>query len=297
MRPAELASGVLNAGGGLATRRDLRAVVGQRWLRRAVRAGLLREVVPGVFATPDLPLDLETRLRSAVLFGGADAALSHTTALWMWGLVKEPPTAPFHVSVPRVAPPSDREVQMHERRPGPVESVQKLPVVGVREALVGSCSLEDLDWLRFPAMQAVQNGLVTAAELGDPAGVPRPRRTWMRTLAEEAAAGAESGGEAKYWRLLEESHLPTPVLQVELDTHQGLKRVDAYWEPQRLAAEIDSWEFHGDKVARREDSKRQNALHARGEVVIRFWIPDVMNDPTYVLTDTEANLRARGWRG
>lgn len=287
---------LLADGGGLASRRELcRAGIGQRWVRRAILAERLIEIIPGVVADPRLRIDEWARVRMAVLYAGDDAAVSHTSALWVWGLQRGPLGPTVHVSVPRPGVRSSPGVRVHQRSAGPVEVQRELPVVGVREALVGAAGLVDLDALRFAAVDAVMRGLVTAAELADPAGVPRRSLRALRMVAEEAVAGAESGGEAKYWRLLKESALPTPVLQVEIRTHLGKKRVDAYWEAFRLAVEIDSREFHAKEGAFEQDQVRQNAIHACGEVIIRFSVHHVMSDAARVLEDTELNLRARGW--
>ncbi len=287
---------LLESGEGFATRRELTSAgVGRRWLRRRIDRGLLTEPLPGVLVDPRSHLDMLGSLRAAVLFAGTDAAISHSWALWLWGLLKRPPTEPIHVAVPRPGSRSHESVRVHQRTPGPVYLHLGVPVVGVREALIGSVMCMDLDALRFPAMQAVMDGLVTPAELADPAGVPRRALRSMRMVAEEAAAGAESGGEAKYWRLLKESHLPTPTLQVWLDTHRGPKRVDAYWEGLNLAAEIDSREFHTKEEAFEADLIRQNAVHGRGTLLIRFSVRQVMVLPDWVLEDTEVNLRSQGW--
>jgi very-short-patch-repair endonuclease len=218
------------------------------------------------------------------------------SALWAWGLMPEL-SEPVHVAVPRPTRRRHRAVHVHQRLPNPVDRHLGVPVVGVREALIGAASYLDLDALRFPAMQAVLEGLVRPAELADSAGVPRRSLRVMRTIAEEAAAGAESGGEAKYWRLLQQSDMPTPTLQVWLSTYRGEKRVDAHWEEFDLATEIDSRTFHMKAAAFEADHMRQNALHAAGTLVLRYSVSVVMSDPAYVLLDTEMNLRARGWSG
>lgn len=293
---AQMLREVLAGGGGVASRRELRrAGVGQRWVRRAILGGRLIEILPGVVADPRLRVDEWTRVRAAVLYAGDDAAVSHTSALWVWGLMQGQLGPIVHVSVPRPGVRSVQGVRVHQRSAGPVEVQRGLPVVAVRDALVGAAGLLDLDALRFPAVDAVMRRLVTASELADPAGVPRRNLRALRMVAEEAVAGAESGGEAKYWRLLKESDLPTPALQAEIRTHRGPKRVDAYWEAFRLAVEIDSREFHAKEGAFERDQVRQNAIHACGEVIIRFSVNHVMSAPTWVLEDTELNLRARGW--
>ncbi len=278
------------------SRGDLRELVGQRWLRRRVADESVTECLPGVYSAPYAQLDDLSRLKASLLFAGTDAAVSHSSALWLWGLLKRPLPSPVHVSVPRSGARSHPLVRVHQRRPSAMEQQYGLPVVGVREAIVGAVNQMTLDDLRFPTMQAVKEGLVTPRQLADTSGFPRRSLGAMRQLAEEAEAGAESGGEAKFWRLMHESPLPTPVLQHRLLTHAGWKKLDGYWEEFALGVEIDSEEFHSTKEQRHNDTTRQNAVHGCGTVLIRFWVDEVLSDPEKVLSDTEINLIARGWR-
>ncbi len=252
----------------------------------------LIKVHPNVLALSGFELDTVTSLRAALLQAGPDAALSHTSALYAYGLLKEQDPQSVHVSVPRPKR-SVPGVTIHQRLPGPVELVDDVPVVSVKEALVGSVGLMSVQDLRFPAMKAVMNNLITARDLADTKGVPRRAMGVMRMLGEEALAGAESGGEANFFRLLEDSPLPTPTLQVWIDTHEGPKRVDAYWEAYKLAAEVDSREFHAKEIAFEEDPVRRNAIQAQRVVVINFVTSRIMNSPTKVIEECEANLYAR----
>ena len=76
--------------GGLVARRDLSiAGVHPRWLHRQVATERLICVHPGVLRLPDLKMDLDARFRAALLQAGPDAALSHTSALEIYGLLEE----------------------------------------------------------------------------------------------------------------------------------------------------------------------------------------------------------------
>jgi very-short-patch-repair endonuclease len=50
----------------------------------------------------------------------------------------------------------------------------------------------------------------------------------------------------------------------------------------RVVAEADSFAWHGDRRALREDARRYNQLVVRGWRVLRFAWEDVMHDPAYV---------------
>ena len=148
-----------------------------------------------------------------------------------------------------------------------------------------------LDDLRFPTMAAAKAKALTPDDLVT--GRRRNELGALRTLAEEVAAGAESGGEAIYWRLRHDPRLPTPVLQHWVMTSEGPRRLDAYWEELLLAAEIDGRDHHAKREAFEPDTRRQNSVHAIGVLVIRYSTAAVRYDRGYVLEDTEANMAAR----
>lgn len=118
-----------------------------------------------------------------------------------------------------------------------------------------------------------------------------PPTTWPQRAA---AAGAASGGEAVYWRLIVDSGLPVPQLNVPFTTERGNYVLDAWWRDWDLAAEIDGRRHHVD--AFEADRVRQNELHAAGLLLIRFPVAQVLGDPQEVLRITELALSQRGWR-
>ncbi len=187
-------------GQGLAGRNNLRAAgVPGRWITRRVDRGDLVAVHPNVIAAPGLTMDLPARYRAAILQAGWDAALSHVSALHIYGLLEKPPHGPVHVSAPSVS----RQVpglRIHKRRARGMCDVDGFPVVPVKEAIVGAVGQMDISALRFPAMQACHEGLLTASDLADLSGAPRSALRVLRLMGEEALAGAESGGEANFFR-------------------------------------------------------------------------------------------------
>ncbi len=287
---------MLDLGGGLVTRHELRAAgVGRSWISRRIAQGRLLVLHPQVLASPSLHLDRQTQFRAALLQAGPDAALSHLSALEVWGVLGDRVPRDVHVAVPRTGCRGADGVRVHYRTARPTMTRGGLAVVGPAEAIVGATALMDVAEVRFPAMEAVQRGLLTPGDLEFTSGVPSSARGAMRQLAEEARQGAESGGEANFWRLLEQSQLPTPVLQFEIDTYLGVKRIDAYWPELRLGAEIDGRDVHTKALAFERDMRRQNAIHATGIVLVRFSVNQVMTEPRWVLQDVEANMEARRW--
>ncbi len=282
---------LLEVGSGLVTREQLRAAgVDRRGIWRAIKRGELICVHPKVLALPGSTFDVWGRYRAALLQMGPDAALTHVSALHAWGLYEESPIT--HVSVPRAGVVGYSSVRVHCRGAQEIHTVAGFPVQTPADALALAAADLDLDELRFPAMEANRRGLLTPRNLEDASRWDRVR-TPMLLLAEEAAAGAESGGEAKFWRLIKESPLPTPVLQQEVVTAHGLKRLDGYWPDLGLGVEIDGREFHNTADAFVSDRVKQNAVHGLGLVLMRYAVSQVMNEEEYVLTETETIIVAR----
>lgn len=60
--------------------------------------------------------------------------------------------------------------------------------------------------------------------------------------------------------------LPEPLTNVSILDHE----VDAYWPSHRLAVEMDSWEYHGNRTAFESDRARDAAMQAAGYRVLRL---------------------------
>lgn len=292
MSLAEL-NDLLEQGQGLVCRRDLIAGgVNRNWITRLVARGELEVVHPQVLSVPGLPMDVMTRCRAALMQMGPDARLCQASALEVYGVLRDHSHETIHVAVPRrVRVPSG--ITAHVGFHGGGAEVAGMPLVAIKQAIVESVPVIDVRQLRFPAMQAVHDRLLTASELSDLSGVPRRARKVIRMMGEEALAGAESGGEANFYRLLKDSPLPTPVLQQTVRTFRGEKRVDAYWPTYRLAAEVDGKEHHARVGDFESGPRRRNAIMAERVVVINFAVSQVMGEPNEVLLDCEANLIAR----
>lgn len=282
---------------GIATRRALlSAGVHRRWLERRVAGGELIELLPGVLAGPDIAQTLHLRIHAALLFAGPDAAASHRTAAYLWGLGPAPTIRdPIHVAIPHgrgQRDPGTPLVVVHQRHRDPVMLRQGWPVVPVPETLAMMAPDTPEDDLRMIAMEAIRLGLIVPDDLRE----ARWRRSsrLLGLLAEEADAGAVAGGEAKYWRLLKTARLhPMPHLNAAVHTPRGCFFVDALWRDLGLGAEIDGRSVHALQHAFEADRARQNALHTSGIMLIRFPVSQVLGDGPTVVHETLEALRSR----
>src|SRR5919106_4728196 len=78
---------------GVLSSRQLRAAgMTRAAISRWTKAGRLHRVHPRVYALGHAALSLDGHLSAALLYGGDQAVLSHTTAAWIWSLIDAEPT-------------------------------------------------------------------------------------------------------------------------------------------------------------------------------------------------------------
>lgn len=287
---------VLTELGGVASRAELlRMGVSRGTVTGAVASGRLLRLETGLFAHPAAdPTDLHFRRRRALAWAGPLVLLSHEAAATIWDVSSRESPTTIPVSVPhgrRIRPLPGVEVHqwagwIHSTRSG-------WPVTTIKQTLVGLATRPGPHTFRFAALAATNSGVISKAEFSDTTGVPSNVRGRWNEVVAEVRAGAESGGEGLYWRLIHESPLPDPLLNVPIACDGAHYRLDASWPDFQLAAEIDGQEHHAHELAFTSDRIRQNRLHAHGLLVIRFTVAQVLNEPGTVLRLTDECLRIR----
>lgn len=289
-------TGIVESLGGVASRQELLSQgISRGALSHAQAVGRIIRIEPGLFRHPEADESAwDYRRRRALAWAGPACVLSFRAAADLWGLTTSAPSGPIEVSIPhgrRLRSLAD--VKIHQQKYWNPVRVAGWPTTAARQTLVDLASLRPIDELRFPALQAVNDHLVSPQELLDTAGVPRRSLGRWNLVAEEALAGAVSGGEGAYWRLVHESALPDPLLNHDVDTAAGRFRVDAIWPDLNLVTEVDGRFVHAQREAFTRDRIRQNALHAVGLVVIRFTVGQIRWDPREVLNATEEMMVTR----
>ena len=72
--------------------------------------------------------------------------------------------------------------------------------------------------------------------------------------------------------------MPQPLIRHMI----GDREIDACWPVERVAVELDGWEFHHDRRAFQRDREKSNMLTAAGWTVLRFTHHDLTRRPAYV---------------
>jgi very-short-patch-repair endonuclease len=233
-------------------------------------AGVLRQVVHGVFVdarAPDTPPTWLDALRLAVPSG---AVVAGRSAAWVHGVdvrATGPPGAPHVVEC--VAPASARLARRRgiRCRAGPLDDDVD-EVGGVRCTSPLRTAADLLSSLpRHVALAAVDamahQGLFTGYELrarlgrcGSGPGLRRARR-----LASQVDERTESFGESWTRLRIADARFPRPVAQVPLWRDGRVEfRIDLGYPALRIGVEYDGMQHHTSAVDRRDDEARRTRI-------------------------------------
>ncbi|MGC4812887.1 endonuclease domain-containing protein [Micromonospora sp. DT228] len=294
------------------TLRALRQVVPQWTVRQACRSGELVRVLPEVFVAADLLDDRPgapalSRLgpalsqRAALAWADDCAALSHLSALDLWGLRPSAPGEPVHLSKPASASLRTRPGLVVHRRlglsMGPPHVVVRrdLPVTRIEQALVDSWPILPPAERRAPVIRAVNDWLTTPGRLTAALDtVPKlADRAVLRTLLAKLADGCRSPLEIwGHEHVFTGPGMPAFRRQVPMSVGRTIY-LDMCAERERVNLELDGATTHGDPRQREIDLRRDALLATIGIVVVRFAHRRLVHEIDEVRRETLAILAIR----
>ena len=169
-----------------------------------------------------------------------------------------------------------------------------LPVTDIITTLRDLAAQMSLNDFRCLVTEAVRVGALTPDDLMNQPGMAKKVAARVRLVAAESIAGAISGGEAGYWRLVHDSSLPDPGAQRQGHPSTiGSSSSMPCGTSSASGVEIDGREVHAQQAAFDEDRIRQNLIQTHGILLLRFTVAQVFAEPDRVLAMTDATLRAR----
>jgi len=297
---AALAS-LLRTEGGVVTWSEALSVVPRHVLAHAVQAGQITAVYAGVLMARRLAGTRMGRWRAALLRTGPDVALSHVTALEVWGL-RVPRANEVHVTT---AP--DRRIRVagivaHRRldfaaEPPQVVVRQDLAVTNLELSLVDAWPLLDGEGQRGPLLDAIARRWTTAGRVLTAlhASSPRlPGRIALQTLLKKIAAGCRS--ELELWGY---DHVFTgpdvPAMERQVPVRVGGRTIflDLLHRPTATNLELDGTKWHDGTSPRERDLRRDADLAKLGIQTIRFSHDRLTLEPETVRRDVLAILARR----
>jgi very-short-patch-repair endonuclease len=243
----------------------------QSAVMRAETSGRLHRIHRDVFAVGHPGLSPHGQCFAAVLARGKGALLSYRSAGWLWGL--EPTLElPIEVSV-RWRGHGRRPLNLHHcpaLRPEDTDSNEGIQVTAMPRTLLDIASVVPRWRLERAVERAERMDLLEVSDveklLNDVRG--HPGRGKLRAALDLSSEPefTRSGGEKRMLRLAREAGLPRPKVNLFIEGFE----LDFYWEAERFAVELDSWDAHRTRKSFESDPLRHEELKLTGIEMIRI---------------------------
>lgn len=265
-------------------------------VRWRVDHGQWQRLHRGVYVAHSGPVDDKARARAVLLRAGKRAALSHESALWVWGLGSVPKR--WTVQVPNsIRRTVDGVEVIRTRRTTPRSAGGGFIATSVQRAIVDVADRPgaDVDRVIGLVATACQRRLTTAERIRKELDLRRAHRLRrpLQLVVGDVAEGIESLAEHRFvHRVLRQHGLPPFSMQVL--TQRG--RVDFRNAAHALSVEVDGLQFHSGRNFR-GDRKRDRKAGAEGDLTVRATWWDVEDEPCDLAMDLASVLLHRGWTG
>jgi very-short-patch-repair endonuclease len=255
----------------------------------AVTRGRLHPLHRGVYAVGHEALTWEGRLLAAVL-ANEPAVASHVTAAWIHGLLRTRPGT-FHLTAPSRRH-RKKLVVVHFARldPDDVTTVGGIPVTSPARTVLDLAAgdvgrlLERadeaglLDRRRFEATLARAGGHPGRARFAAALRAYRPEGAVLRSNLEK-----------RFRDLVLAAGLPRPQTNVAVEGYE----LDAYWEAEGFAVELDVYATHGSPRSFEADRERADDLLLAGIELIRVTDVRLTREPRETIARVAAHLARR----
>jgi very-short-patch-repair endonuclease len=265
-----------------------------RMIDHALQTGRLQAWHRNVFAVGHGGLSPHGLCKAAVMFRGEGALISYQSAIWLWGLERKL-EIPVNVSV-RWRGHSQDAIGLHHcpaLRDEDFAMTERLPVTSVPRALLDYASTAKQYRLEFAIDRADRLDLL------DPAAVDRildevrghhGRRPLAKALTIYRETGfTRSGGEKALLMALRVAGVRRPRVNNFIEGYE----LDFFWEQERFAVELDSWEHHRSRRSFEEDRARQDNLAMAGIETIRITGTRLKHEPDAVADRIAEHLQRR----
>jgi Transcriptional regulator, AbiEi antitoxin/Protein of unknown function (DUF559) len=232
-----------------------------------VKIGRLYRVFRGVYSVGHPPTTPHQRAAAAVLACGPGAALSHSSAMTLWGYWRQWDTL-FEVTV--VGDRRTKGIRVH--RSTTLRRQDITTQLGIRVTTPARTLIDMSPRLKDRALKRqVSNALnslwLTEDQVADTLArhptVPGMKR--IAKLIGLEGTPTRSGWEDDFPKFCADHGLPAAVMGAPLCGYI----VDALFVAERVIVELDSWTFHKDKPAFETDRERDATMLAHGLVTVR----------------------------
>lgn len=270
-----------------------RAIVGR------LEHGQLHEVFRGVYVVGVRRISRRGRWMAAVLAAGEGAVLSHRSAARLWQLL--PPAGEWaDVTCPPGRVVRRKGIVSHESpmRDDEWEVVDGIPVTAPFRtifdlaAVVGERELER-GW--HEALAREMRAKVSLPMLLERYPGRRGARCLRALLAsKEPETITRNDFEEAFLALVDAYGLPRPRMNAALALRGRFFEIDALWERERVALELDSRGVHGTPKKFESDRQRDRILVAEGWRTMRVTWRQLRDEPEAIVADLRLALEQPG---
>jgi very-short-patch-repair endonuclease len=254
--------------------------------------GRLHLLYPGVYAVGHADVSLHGRWRAAVLACGAGAVLSHRDAAHLHGFRQSARSA-IDVTTAARGRHGPKGITIHRVRflhPADVTQVQRIPVTTVARTLLDNAEVLNARQFRRAFEESERHRLFDLHAV-EALCARSPGRRGLKPLGQllgERLEPAPSRTEIEhvFFDICRASGIKLPLMNAALLGYV----IDALWPEERVAVELDSYEFHRTRADLERDHQRQVALAVAGYRVLRFTWRMVTREPEAVAAAVRAVL-------
>jgi len=269
---------------------------------RIKRGGPWQRLLPGTYLALTGPASADQRDLAALLYAGPVSVITGRAALRGLGITGELPTTidvlipDAHVRQSKGFVTVRRTIRMPELWAAEGERRYALAARAVGDAARVAGSLNEARAIVAGVVQKRRCPVnLLVAEL---AAGPRNGSRLLRIALGEVADGVLSVAEADLRELILRARLPRPVFNAPVLRADGsvIAVVDAWWKEARVAAEVDSREWHLSPADWEHTMRRHNELARCGIQVLHFSPRQIRAEPRAVVAAIAGALAQRGNR-
>jgi len=269
--------------------------MGEGAIEGRIRRGQLHRIHRGVYKVGYRRINRKGRWMAAVLASGSGACLSHRSAARLWGLMPLGDEWP-EVTSPRHSRSRRREIICHEGTIAPDERglVDEILVTSPFRTIFDLAAVLEMRGLERAWHEAEVRGLRDRVSL--PMLLERyPERRGSRNLRALLESGEPVGFtrndfEEAFVALVDAHSLRRPRMNGSLALRGRFFEIDALWEDERVAVELDSRSVHGTNKNFESDKQRDRILLAEGWRTMRVTWRQLQEEPDEVAADLRLAL-------
>jgi hypothetical protein len=261
--PDRLIAEIADRQHGVITLSDLRELgVSEDAVHHRVRIGRLHRVHRGVFAVGRGGLTGRGRWMAAVLAYAPDGHLGHRCAASLHALLfysgrRIVVTSPTGKSRPGIVVHRVRRLPDVDR-----DIVDNIPVTSIARTLVDIAGIVRRDQLDRAIDVAERRGVL---DLRAFEGRKLPRALGDALAGYRDVGFTRSDFERRFARMCIDAGLRPPAMNIWIHGQE----VDAVWEEEKVAVQLDTYEFHGTRTSFEDDRRRDAELQVAGYSVLR----------------------------